>query len=97
VKSNYTWALVFWNFVLFVALHKFAFGVDLGPSALWAAGFTAFYFVPLLGAYVWIYRTIVWITCFHVVWWQALLWSALLGYIQILIVRAYDHFQDRAQ
>jgi hypothetical protein len=87
MKSNYFWPLVFWNFVIFLALHKFAFGLELDQSALWAAGFTVFYIVPFLGALNWLFQIIVWIACFHVVWWQALLWSGLIGYVQLLFAR----------
>ena len=80
--------LVFVIFALFVALHKFAFGLRLDQSVLWAAGFTAFYFVPFLGALNWLFQIIVWIACFHVVWWQALLWSALIGFIEGLLARS---------
>jgi hypothetical protein len=81
------WSLLFWNFLIFVALHKFAFGLDLGQSALWAAGFTALYIVPILGGLNWLFQIVIWIACFHIVWWQALLWSGLIGYMQILFVR----------
>ncbi len=38
MNLRYFWPLIFWNFAIFAALHKFAFGLELGQSALWAAG-----------------------------------------------------------
>jgi hypothetical protein len=88
MKTDYFWPLVFSNFVIFLALHKFAFGLDWTPSALWAIAFTALYIVPLLGGLNWLFQIIIWISCFHVVWWQALLWSGLVGYLQIMLVKS---------
>jgi hypothetical protein len=78
--------IAFLVFAIFTALHKFAFGLALGQSALWALGFTAFHFIPFFGALCWLLQIFVWIAYLHVAWWQALLWSAFVGYLHTQMV-----------